>query len=396
MLARSDLILEKSNLSRYCRTMPAKNLKRKDDKGTYFHVYNRGIEGRTIFGDDEDFQVFLGFLKEYLSAPDPESAKKTFSVNGRIFTGTPHQPKNFHNKVELLAYSLVSDHFHLLLHQKTHGSLKEFIKSLCTRYSIYFNKRYKRTGSLFTGPYKSAQIDGSTDLLNLTHFLHNHLSEHTSLDEYLGLSNFPWVKQNLILPLLTQESGSYKNFVEHELSREQKESIKDLIFENTNSHLERRNLARNDRNFGPSLIVETAENIYFDQNLKPFQRIPEALATAIVFIFLVAFGVRNISISTAKSASLEETKLTPIDTKIIEETATDSAQPVEPKNLVTVKIEDGSESVNIRRQPTVESEKVGQAVAGETFEYLEVTTGWYEIQLSDGTTGFIFEKYINK
>ena len=137
--------------------MPAQNLQRTKEIGIYSHIYNKGVEKRILFNDEEDYAVFLNFLKDYLSAlKDPDSLKKDFKVNGRTFQGTPHQPKNYFNQVELLAYSLMPDHFHLILHQKTRGSLESFIRSLCTRYSIYYNKKYQRTGSLFEGPYKSA------------------------------------------------------------------------------------------------------------------------------------------------------------------------------------------------------------------------------------------------
>src|SRR3989344_2821447 len=149
--------------------MPAKNLKRVNDSEIFCHVYNKGIEDRIIFADDADYQVFLGYLEDYLSPPKaPESTKKDFTVNGRVFRGVPHQPKNYFKKVELVAYSLKPDHFHLLLREITQKSLQAFIRSLATRYSMYFNKKYKRTGTLFAGPYKSVIVGNETSLLLLT------------------------------------------------------------------------------------------------------------------------------------------------------------------------------------------------------------------------------------
>src|SRR3972149_9961260 len=107
--------------------MPAKNLHRIDEEGIYCHIWNKGVENRIIFNDEQDYEVFLGYLKDYLTAPaDPESIKKAFTVNGKTFRGMPHQPKNYLNKVELIAYSLIPNHFHLLVHQKTRGSVERF------------------------------------------------------------------------------------------------------------------------------------------------------------------------------------------------------------------------------------------------------------------------------
>src|SRR3989344_6029163 len=149
--------------------MPAKNLLRVTEEGAYIHVFNKGVENRVIFTEPQDYEIFLGYLRDYLSMPsDPESKKKDFTVNGRTFRGTPHQPKNYFQKVELVAYCLMPNHFHLLLHQQTKASTERFIRSLCTRYSMYFNKKYKRMGALFEGPYKSVHIKVQLQLLHLT------------------------------------------------------------------------------------------------------------------------------------------------------------------------------------------------------------------------------------
>src|SRR3989344_6913923 len=192
------LVLAKSLLARYYNTMPAKNLYREDKEGIYSHIYNKGVEKRIIFNDEKDYEVFQGFLKDYLTIPqDPENIKKEFSVHGRIFRGTPHQPKNYFNKVELIAYSLMPDHFHLLLRQKARGSLESFIRSLCTRYSIYFNKKYQHTGALFEGPYKSVQIKDKTRMLYLTRYLH-HAGGYSSYARYLGKMATSWVNPEIV------------------------------------------------------------------------------------------------------------------------------------------------------------------------------------------------------
>src|SRR3989304_5720760 len=212
--------------------MPAQNVRRVDEDGVYSHIYNKGVEGRIIFADEEDYQVFLGYLKDYLTAPiSPESAKKEFTVNGRIFRGVPHQPKNYFNKVELVAYSLMPNHFHLLVHQITKGSSQSFIRSLCTRYSMYFNKKYQRTGALFQGPYKSVQIKSGPRLPHLTRFFH-YAGGHSSYSEYLGARETSWVKPKIVLSFFGKGTAGYKDFVEkYEPDQKVKELLKDITFE---------------------------------------------------------------------------------------------------------------------------------------------------------------------
>lgn len=374
--------------------MPAKNLYREAKEGIYSHIYNKGTEKRIIFNDEEDCEVFLGFLKSYLSPPqDPESIKKSFTVHGRIFQGTPHQPKNYFNKVEIIAYSLMPDHFHLLVHQKTRGSVESFMRSLSTRYSMYFNKKYQHTGALFEGPYKSVQIADELRMLYLTHRLH-HAGGSSSYAQYLGTRVTSWVKPKVVQSCfdkvktdLPKETYSYKDFVEkYELSQKEKELIEGITFESETQHLERRDLAGNVENHFPEIFPEPSKKIDLGSDLKPLQRVPEFLATSVVFLLLLTLGIRNIMASPTKSPP-SPTSSVLSETKKIEE--------IKPKTILTIKIDDASASasVNIRQKPTVNSEKIGTARDGDTFEFVSVNSGWYEIKLANGSTGFINGAY---
>ena len=65
-----------------------------------------------------------------------------------------------------------------------------------------------------------------------------------------------------------------------------------------------------------------------------------------------------------------------------------------PKTMLMVKITDGAVSVNIRQEPAILSNKIGEAAEGDTFEFVSINSGWYEIKLADGSTGFISARYI--
>ena len=355
--------------------MPAKNLFRERKEGIYSHIYNKGVENRVIFNDEADYTVFLDFLEGYLTPPqDPESIKKSFTVNGRVFRGTPHQPKNYFNKVELIAYMLMPGHFHLLLHQVAKGSLESFIRSLCTRYSMYFNKKYQRTGALFEGPYKSVQIKSGPRLPHLTRFFH-YAGGHSSYSEYLGARETSWVKPKIVLSFFSKGTAGYKDFVEkYEPDQKVKELLKDITFESEIEHLERRDPARNVENHLPETAAQSS--------LKPLQRMPELLATIVVFLLLFTFGIRNVMVSTANDFN---PSITPAVLSTTEE--------VKPKMIVTVKVSDGAESVNIRQKSTTNSEIIGQAKDGDIFEFVSADSKWYEVKLAT-ESGFISATYV--
>lgn len=125
--------------------MPAKNSRKIPVEGGYYHIYNRGVAKQPIFLDEQDHQVFLRFLKEYLlplEHPDLQTLKKL----------TPRRiPINCFQEVELLAYCLMPNHFHLLLKNLTKRGIEKFIRAVSVNYSMYFNKKYERVGPLYQG-----------------------------------------------------------------------------------------------------------------------------------------------------------------------------------------------------------------------------------------------------
>jgi putative transposase len=381
--------------------MPANDKNRIDEENICSHIFNRGVENKEIFKDDQDYQTFLGYLNEYLSTPlDPESSKKDFVVNGKVYKGIPHQPKNFFNKINLIAYGLKPNSFHLILQQTTDGSIVSFIRSLSTRYSIYFNKKYQRNGTLFEGPYKSVQLKDS-DLMFVTRNLHK-TSSISSYPEYLGMKKTDWVKPYISQSLLEKKGGSYKNFVEkYELSQEDEEILKGKTFESK-------------KIYQSQSIKEKEEivipNIDIQKSRQP--RPSELFAFTIIFFILIGFGITNIraNIITSKSSTVPEAsdvlsesdkndglEVNENNVQENKEETKDIDQSISNDNNlntnIVVKIDDESESVNIRKSPNTQSEIIAKALEGETFEYVSLNSGWYEIKLPDGLIGFISAKY---
>lgn len=212
--------------------MPAKyTIKTYVTDGVY-HIYNRGVEKRIIFEDKDDYKVFLNCLKEALLPPDKlPKIPIAFTLKGETFQGIPKMVKNFYGKMELLAYCLMPNHFHLLVKQKSDRIIDAFMQSVATRYSIHFNKKHHRIGTLFQGPYKAVLVDDDIYLLHLSRYIHrnprqyteNLINSYSSYAEYLGNRHTEWIRPQLILasfqptklPFL-HHVNSYRKFVEFE------------------------------------------------------------------------------------------------------------------------------------------------------------------------------------
>lgn len=226
--------------------MPSKNIVKIYVKEGFYHIYNRGVEKRTIFEDEQDYKVFLNYLKEYLSvAPDPKTLKKKFTLKGNTFKGIPRQPKNYHKEIDLIAFCLMPNHFHFLIKQHTKDAIKMFMRSLATRFSMYFNKRHNRVGKLFQGHYKASLIKDDIYLLHLTRYIHLNPLEYTnnlanaysSYANYLGLRKASWVKPDIILSFFNykilpelKKINLYKDFVE-KYKKDSKIYLGDLTLE---------------------------------------------------------------------------------------------------------------------------------------------------------------------
>ena len=126
-----------------------------------------------------------------------------------------------------------------------------------------------------------------------------------------------------------------------------------------------------------------------DSNLKPLQRIPEFLAAVVVFLLLLTLGIRNIP--TPSSSVLSETKETEEMDTAPADAQSDSADALKPKIILTIKVNGASASTNILQKPSTASAKLGTAKDGDTFEFLSLDSGWYEVKLATDSAGFTSE-----
>ena len=137
------------------------------------------------------------------------------------------------------------NHFHLLIYQINSDSLEYFTRSILTRYSMYFNKKYKRVGHLFQGRYKAKLINNDEYLIHLTRYIHknpgktlkNIQSAFSSYPEYLGLRKTTWIKPEKVLSFFNKslvkeftKTNSYKKFIEGSKD-DSRETLGDLILE---------------------------------------------------------------------------------------------------------------------------------------------------------------------
>lgn len=186
--------------------MPSRNIVKLYESYAYYHVYNRGVAKQRIFIESTDKRQFLKIIARHLDPAD-ESTK---------LGGCPY--RKFDDNLELLCYCLMNNHFHMLFYQAGDAkAISDFMRSVLTAYTMYFNKKYKRVGPLFQSTYKASRISNDAYLLHITRYIHLNprtykTFRYSSLQSYLSTQSPAWLKPQRVLILF--EGESYLAFLE--------------------------------------------------------------------------------------------------------------------------------------------------------------------------------------
>lgn len=135
----------------------------------YYHVYNRGTDKRVTFQDEYDYKRFMVLL--YLCNGTNAIDLREHYSEGSTF-GDVLYFRHGEKLVDIGAYCLMPNHFHLLLREIKEGGISSFMQKLSTGYTMYFNKRNERTGSLFEGRFKAKHADTDEYLKYLFSYIH--------------------------------------------------------------------------------------------------------------------------------------------------------------------------------------------------------------------------------
>ena len=111
--------------------------------GAFYHVIARGNQGQKLFREDQDYRLYLRFLKEYKTRWD-------------FF---------------LYAYILMPTHIHFLI-ETGEIPLSKLMQSLQFRYTRNFNLKYGTWGHLFQGRYKAILCERDSYFLELSAYIH--------------------------------------------------------------------------------------------------------------------------------------------------------------------------------------------------------------------------------
>jgi putative transposase len=210
--------------------------------GQYYHIYNRGIDKRNIFKSKNDYDRFIMLL--YIANSNKQlRLDNLMNQSHKTFEEILILDRE-KSLVSIGAWCLMTNHFHFLLKQEVDGGITKFMKKLGTAYSMYFNIKYNRSGSLFGGLFKSKLIGNDDNYMRqLMAYIHlNSLDidfpdwennkeynqndikkfidsyRYSSYQDYIGVDN-DRVESSILnkkaFPDYFQSQKSFKDFVEN-------------------------------------------------------------------------------------------------------------------------------------------------------------------------------------
>lgn len=162
----------------------------------FYHIYNRGTDKRKVFLDNLDYHRFLlsmelmndekdGLMiawRDYKTTNPSDDLESFLRLNLR-----ERKPL-----VNFTCYSLLPNHYHLILEQISEKGIEKFMQRLGTGYTMYFNKKNKRTGALFQGRFKASHIKTTHHLEYLSAYVNCNSEVHgIARSEVYRWSSFP-------------------------------------------------------------------------------------------------------------------------------------------------------------------------------------------------------------
>ncbi|KKT28000.1 hypothetical protein A3G55_03380 [Candidatus Giovannonibacteria bacterium RIFCSPLOWO2_12_FULL_44_25] len=186
--------------------------------GEFYHICNRGVDKRKIFGNQYDIQRFSQSMEEFNTINPIGSLYESSFLNDKI-----RAKRKAKRLVNFIAYCLNPNHYHLILEQLIENGISQFMHRLNGGYTWYFNKKYQRSGSLFQGRFKATHIDSNEYLLHVSAYVNLNFKIHqlggsaaklvkSSWEEYADDQKLGLCKKNIILDQFNSVK-EYKAFV---------------------------------------------------------------------------------------------------------------------------------------------------------------------------------------
>jgi len=215
--------------------------KEKIIQGEYYHVFNRGNNKQNIFKDQKDW-IRLLFLIIYFQSPlnlRNISRQVYYFAKNEIFSLPEKTIKEIIDGryVELIAFTLMPNHFHLILKELKVNGISRYMQRILNSYTKYFNTKNETSGHLFQGPFKIIHIEDDPQLLYLSAYIHRnireiknwtgkeHIFSYSSFKDYIGENRWGELLKTDIIKNQFSDRKKYKLFVDSSGAKDVQHSV---------------------------------------------------------------------------------------------------------------------------------------------------------------------------
>lgn len=123
------------------------------EEGEWYHCFTRGVDKRKTFLTTKDYERFQELL--YLSNAQETTHRSDLL---QVLRNDIFKRERATLLVDIGAYALMPNHFHILIRERSEGSISSFMRRIGTAYTMYFNIKNERVGNLFVKPFRSKHI----------------------------------------------------------------------------------------------------------------------------------------------------------------------------------------------------------------------------------------------
>lgn len=212
-----------------------------------YHIVIRSIDDNLLFKNIDDYYRGIFSIYEFNTVKSvnirdrrkarqriKEEIKKILSLEQK-----ENLEKDKRDKlVEILTFSFMPNHIHLLLRQIKDNGITKFMNKLGAGYGGYFNKKYNRKGHVFQSRFNAVHIKTDNQLRTVLIYIHTNpisliepgwkMGKTKNLKntikflntykwsghrDYLGINNFPSVTEKKFLLEMVGGVGNYQNAI---------------------------------------------------------------------------------------------------------------------------------------------------------------------------------------
>jgi len=225
----------------------------------FYHIYNRGVDKRKVFMDNQDYYRFIHDLFEFNDKNVVMNILRHIPDKTEGNEGNPipfikvERPRKL--LVDIVCYCLMPNHYHLFLRQLVDGGISKFLQKIGIGYTNYFNLKHERSGVLFQGKFKAVPVETDVQFTHISRYIHLNPVKLIELNwekqgikdwgkvkkflesyrwssyiDYISRKNFPSLINKKLLSNYFDNEKKYQDFVK-DWSLKDAEILKDITIE---------------------------------------------------------------------------------------------------------------------------------------------------------------------